>query len=51
MRLKRTFDRTYEGLKHDLIIPEILADATFDRTYEGLKLGGESDPTATAVLF
>ncbi len=36
----KPFDRTYEGLKLDLV-PE--ADPTeltpFDRTYEGLKLG------------
>ncbi len=38
MLLTTSFDRTYEGLKHERGVPIVgESDEAFDRTYEGLK--------------
>ena len=40
MESARPFDRTYEGLKQDLLSRPSPGVYAFDRTYEGLKLSG-----------
>ncbi len=48
--LARSFDRTYEGLKHGSLRPPSGCGGSFDRTYEGLKptrLTSGSHPSAS----
>ena len=44
MGLAAGFDRTYEGLKPDVLGVAVPYYSRFDRTYEGLKRAGDHHP-------